>query len=527
MDAPFLHRPSATTLKVFASICSWLAIWEAKPASAAESSPGVEVIRGPYLQSGTTTNIIVRWRTDAPTDSKVKFGLASWALIWTALDPNDVTDHSVTLTNLSPDTKYFYSIGTSDFVLAGGSDHYFITAPAKPKPTRIWAIGDSGTASQFSFGSWEVRDAYRTFAEGRETDVWLMLGDNAYYSGTDDEYQTAVFETYPGVLRCNSLWSTIGNHDAVFPSVYFDIFSLPTDGRAGGLASGSEHYYSFDYSDIHFVCLDSELSDKSPGGPMLTWLEADLAANSKFWTIAFWHSPPYNFGTHNSDRLDDTYGNLVGMRERVVPVLESYGVDLVLCGHSHSYERSFLLNGHYGYSGTLTPQMIKDSGDGRPDGTGPYRKGTLGPGPEEGAVYVVAGSSGWVTGDIWTLTAYQHPAMFIKLKELGSMVIDVNSNRLDAKFLRETGAIDDYFTIIKGGGPEHFRVAEFNVQDGLIMARWHSVAGSIYRIQRTANLERPEWNDVSHNIEATGPSTTWSGFIEDAEKSFFRVRKVD
>ena len=526
MDARSLPKCSFTTLNLLV-IFGGLVVGEARLVGAESSSPGVEIIRGPYLQCGTTTNIIVRWRTDVLTDSLVTFGLAASALDWSVLDPDMVTDHAVTLTNLAPNTKYYYSIGTSDFVLAGDTGHFFRTAPAEPKPTRIWAIGDSGTASAFGLGSWEVRDAYRTFTAERETDVWLMLGDNAYWIGTDEEYQIGVFDTYPDFLRRNSVWSTIGNHDAATPSAYFDIFSLPTDGRAGGLASGSENYYSFDYSDIHFVCLDSELSANTPGSPMLTWLEADLAANTRLWTIAFWHSPPYNFGTHNSDDPSDTGGHLVQMRENVVPILESYGVDLVLCGHSHSYERSFLLNGHYGYSDTLTPRMIKDSGSGRSDDTGPYRKATSGPGPQEGAVYVVAGSSGWVTGDLLGLPAYLHPAMYIKLKELGSMVIDVNTNRLDAKFLRETGEIGDSFTLIKGGGPEPFRFAQFRVQDGLISARWYSVDGGIYRIQSTRSIENPDWSDVSEDIDSTGNSTTWLGFVEHPEQSFFRVRKMN
>jgi hypothetical protein len=337
-----------------------------------------------------------------------------------------------------------------------------------------------------------------------------MLGDNAYYWGTDSEYQTGVFETYPTLLRRYPVWPTIGNHDAVTPADYLNIFSLPTDGRAGGLASGTENYYSFDYSDVHFVCIDSELTANAPGSPMLAWLDADLTANTKPWTIAFWHSPPYNFGTHNSDEIFDTAGHLVQMRENVVPILESHGVDLVLCGHSHTYERSFLLDGHYGYSSSLTPSMIKDSGSGRPDDSGPYRKTTTGAAPQEGAVYVVCGSSGWVTPDLPFLPAYLHPAMFIKLKELGSMVIDVNGNRLDARFLRETGAIDDYFTILKGAPSEPLRFATFRVAQGQLQAQWKSVAGHTYRIQKSPSLETPEWGDVSDDIPASGATTLWS-----------------
>jgi hypothetical protein len=89
--------------------------------------------------------------------------------------------------------------------------------------------------------------------------------------------------------------------------------------------------------------------------------------------------------------------------------------------------------------------MIKDSGSGRPAEGGAYQKPSAGPAPHEGAVYAVAGSSGQTSGG-----TLNHPAMFISLNQLGSMVLDVDGIRLDAKFLRETGAIADSFTIIKG-----------------------------------------------------------------------------
>jgi len=89
--------------------------------------------------------------------------------------------------------------------------------------------------------------------------------------------------------------------------------------------------------------------------------------------------------------------------------------------------------------------MKKDGGSGRPDGSGAYNKPTLGPGVHEGAVYAVAGSSGQISGGL-----LNHPAMFISLNNLGSMVLDINGDTLDAKFLRENGAIADYFRIVKG-----------------------------------------------------------------------------
>jgi hypothetical protein len=161
--------------------------------------------------------------------------------------------------------------------------------------------------------------------------------------------------------------------------------------------------------------------------------------------IAFWHHPPYSKGSHNSD----TETQLVEMRTNVLPLLESWGVDLVLAGHSHSYERSFLIDGHYGTSGTFTQSMKKNAGGGREDIDGAYTKSALSPNvPNEGAVYAVAGSSGQASGG-----TLNHPAMFISLNNLGSMVLDVNNDRLDAKFLRENGTIADYFTVIKGAAP--------------------------------------------------------------------------
>jgi acid phosphatase type 7 len=405
------------------------------------------VTRGPYLQIATPNSTIVRWRTNIATDSRVTYGTTQGSLTLSAVSATLTTEHEVPLSGLAPATKYFYSVGSTTQVLAGNdSTHFFVTSPAAgtASPTRIWILGDSGTADA---NAQAVRNAYLTFTGATHTNFWLMLGDNAYENGTDGEYQTAVFNMYPTTLRQSVLWPTIGNHDTAQSSnppaslPYFAMFTLPANAEAGGMASGTERYYSFDYGNIHFICLDSMTSDRSATGPMATWLRADLASSTRQWTIAFWHHPPYSKGSHNSD----TETNLVQMRQNFLPILEEAGVDLVLAGHSHSYERSFLIDGHYGTSSTFTNAMKKDGGSGRPDGTGAYNKPTLGPGVHEGAVYAVAGSSGQISGGL-----LNHPAMFISLNNLGSMVLDINGDTLDAKFLRENGVIADYFRIVKG-----------------------------------------------------------------------------
>ena len=205
-----------------------------------------------------------------------------------------------------------------------------------------------------------------------------MLGDNAYENGTDAEYQAAVFDMYPAMLRAAVLWPTLGNHDGAPPTPptrtgpYYDIFTLPTAARPAALASGTEAYYSFDYGNIHFICLESFETNRSADGA-----DADLAAAAIWrpptqpWIIAFWHHPPYTKGSHDSDVEIES----VEMRQNALPILEAAGVDLVLTGHSHSYERSFLIDGHYGTSTTLH-QRDEEGRRQRPRGRGPapYQK---------------------------------------------------------------------------------------------------------------------------------------------------------
>jgi len=410
---------------------------------ASASKPPAFVVRGPYLQNATSSQITVRWRTNVPTRSHVRFGKTPEEQRGVVRSRALTTEHALTLEKLEPGQKYYYSIGTNGAALEGKDESYSFHTPPMPgtaQPVHIWALGDCGTAGDNTQRAESVRDGYLSSPFFADIDVWLMLGDNAYFIGSDDDYQAAVFDTYRPLLRSTALWSTIGNHETFAnpeDPPYFKIFTLPKRGEGGGLPTGTESYYSFDYANIHFVCLDSMQSSRKPGSPMLKWLADDLQSTSQRWIIAFWHHPPYSKGSHDSDFEVE----LVEMRENVVPILEAGGVDLVLCGHSHSYERSMLIDGHYDVSSTFTPAMIKDSGDGQLDGDGAYAKTTA---PHAGAVYVVTGTAGQVSGG-----SFNHPVMFTSLPTLGSFVLDVNGDRLDAHFVGTDAAAHDQFTILK------------------------------------------------------------------------------
>eukprot|EP00041_Stephanoeca_diplocostata_P033338 m.1099671 g.1099671 ORF g.1099671 m.1099671 type:complete len:211 (-) comp24317_c0_seq10:168-800(-) len=182
---------------------------------------------------------------------------------------------------------------------------------------------------------------------------------------------------------------------------------------------------------------------------MATWLVADLtaaAAADVQWTIVYFHHPPYSKGSHDSD----SESQLIDMRENFNPILELFGVDLVLCGHSHSYERTSLIHGHYGSSETFdSTTHVVAGGDGN---AVPYAKAA---GMEHpGTVYVVAGSAGKVDS-LSSTDGLNHRAMHTSLRVTGSVIVELQApdggthEAMDVKFLGELEEIHDRFRIVK------------------------------------------------------------------------------
>jgi hypothetical protein len=189
---------------------------------------------------------------------------------------------------------------------------------------------------------------------------------------------------------------------------------------------------------------------------MLAWLEDDLTNNAnKDWIIAYVHATPYADGTHSeaysgSDLIKKLDGTVMrAVRDNIVPILEQHGVDLVLAGHSHDYERSYFTYGNYGSGGPYPPDStILDGGTGRlSDGT-PYQKMTTGPFANKGGVFCVVGCSA-KTGNFTGDNQLDHELMIFDDYRLGSLLIEVDDDQLDAYFIDTSGTAWDNFTIIK------------------------------------------------------------------------------
>ena len=467
------------------------------------ASANAAVVLGPYLQNGSETSMTIHWRSSSAGIGRVSYGTSQNNLNLSVDESSSGTTHIVTVTGLQANTKYFYRVGngSSQEPPSSASEQYFITNPANAISTRIWALGDAGTGTSNQNA---VRDAYYNYTGSVRTNVVLALGDNAYGDGTDSNYINNFFSVYQDMFVNTPIWSTQGNHERN-QSVYENVFTHPTNGEAGGVASGSELYYSFNYGDIHFVCLDSYSSaiNIDPGAPQYQWLEQDLMANNKRWVIAFWHHPPYSKTSgHNSD----SESGMRKLRENANILLEQYGVDVVLGGHNHSYNRSFFINGHYGVESTFNPTTHKvQDGDGT---TTPYNKTD-----ERGSIYVMSGSAGKVGYSIDS-----HDANVSRYFNLGSFVIDIDGNNLTGRYLRETGAIDDVFSINKTPLSNSAPVANAGRDASVQIPNAVSLNGSVTDDSFPGNNLTTSWSQVS------GPgSTTFANSNAEVTSATFSI----
>jgi hypothetical protein len=487
------------------------------------SAEAVVLVRRPYLQMMTDSATTLVWRTDVPTTGEVQYGTDPSDLSSSVQSPVEDPNHAVRITGLEPDTTYYYAVFSAGQLLASPAEtdarqiplHRFTTHPevGSSRAFRAWVLGDSGTGSLRQL---QVADAMLNRVGVDRPDLFIHLGDMAYGDGSDDEFTTRFFGPYADILTNTPIWPTLGNHEghssnsAEQTGPYFEGYHLPTGGESGGLPSGTEAYYSFDYANVHFLVLDSYESDRSVEGPMLTWAAEDLAATDQEWIVAYFHHPPYTKGSHDSDREREH----IEMRENALPILEAAGVDLVMGGHSHVYERSYLLDG--AYETPSTSFGIIDSGDGRILGDGPYQKD---PGATNaGALYVTAGHGG--TG---VRSSSDHPLMYITEPINGSVLLDFEQGRLTITNVRYTGVVSDTAVLVKG------RSVVVGVPDGgekrrpgaLSPIRWASTGdvGDV-KIEYTCD-DGNAWETV---VEQTDDDGRFDWVIPEVESRAVRVR---
>ena len=176
------------------------------------TSPSTSLIRGPYLPVATSSGVTIQWRTSTATNNEVKYGVSTTLLNNTATNSTFGTEHTVVLGGLVANTKYYYSIGPIGSILQGDANNYFYTAPANgsSQAVKFWVTGDFGMGSANQIA---VRNSFAAYTAGQAVNGWLWLGDNAYNTGTDAEYQNNVFSIYPEQFKKIPVFPALGNHD--------------------------------------------------------------------------------------------------------------------------------------------------------------------------------------------------------------------------------------------------------------------------------------------------------------------------
>jgi acid phosphatase type 7 len=153
----------------------------------------------------------------------------------------------------------------------------------------------------------------------------LMLGDAQYPDGTLAQFQGSFDPTW-GRFK-SVMYPSVGNHEYHTPGAagYFDYFGAAAGPRDKG-------YYSFDLGAWHLVALNSncpEIGGCEEGSAQELWLRADLAASSASCMLAYWHHPLFSSGAHGSNPR----------MAAIWQTLYDHGVDVVLSGHDHNYQR--------------------------------------------------------------------------------------------------------------------------------------------------------------------------------------------
>lgn len=402
---------------------------------------GQKLILGPYLQQAGPDTVVVCWETDKATQACVS-GMRGTER-FEVLVPEYRKRHEVRVGGLELGAVLNYQIGqTPSKPFAGAKGSYYPMPPTgMPVRVRFAALGDVGTGKPVQA---QVAAQLEKARAQDPLDFWIPLGDNAYLLGKDAEYRKHFFPFYKPLMAEVPTLPIPGNHDYYSPNAapYYNFFVLPTKGESGGTPSGTEAYYSFDYGPVHFVMLNSEVRAwmTDTASPMLRWLNQDLNATRAKWKIVTWHQPPYTKGSHDSDDPKDMNSSLT--REVLTPIIERYSVDLVLHGHSHSYERSKLIRGHSGPSNTWNSElMLYDGTLGSPNQ--PYMK-RLPNSP--GTVYCVLGNGGKLSPG----HPLNHPAMLVSQDTAeGFSLFYISGDTLTARHISRSGALVDAFSIVK------------------------------------------------------------------------------
>ena len=328
-----------------------------EPAQTAATEPAAtDLVIGPYVSGVSPEGARVHWVSPAGVQGSCRLlgpdEGAKVELQTAAIVGRSEIRHTAVITALKADQRHWYAV-TAGSERAEGS---FRTPPPQGsrRPFTFAVTGDTQTLTA------RIRTVQEAIADEAPAFV-IHTGDLTNDGKNWPLWKADFYDPAQQLLRKAPIWPARGNHErGVEPMA--SLFALPAE----------RLWHSFDYDNLHVVLLDQwDLLNDQPMESqrmeaMKTWLEADLAAarGRADWILVAGHQPMFNVAGHGS-----TWG-----REEILPILIKHGVDLVVGGHSHLYERfvpigepgrqpiQFLVaggGGGYNYASRPSPILLK------------------------------------------------------------------------------------------------------------------------------------------------------------------------
>ncbi len=277
---------------------------------------------GPLVQMVAPDGFTLVWEMHPAQPATLRVFDGDSVVSSTTVSPEPGLRYEAAVTGLQPDRTYAYEISP------GPVRRTVKTAPAAAQPFRLLALGDTGDGE---WPQWRISRMLGRFMP----DLIVHTGDLVYPRGRIQDYPRNFYQPYARLIDHVPLYPCLGNHDVMAGdgAALLDTFVLPANGPE---SIPPERVYWFDYAGVRFAAIDSNLTFEQLRDVVAPWLDQVLGSAGPGWKIVFFHEPIYTHGR---------YDEAVKMRESIGPVLDGRGVNLVLCGHNHMYERTHPLRG--------------------------------------------------------------------------------------------------------------------------------------------------------------------------------------
>ena len=305
------------------------------------------LLAGPYLTRLGPDRVTVSWETGEPATGRVECSTRPGEQRFADAMPA-ARLHRVTLADLPPATECSYRVHVGD---EATPFYRFTTAPAGPAPFRFAAYGDSRSNPKYHA---RVAAALREHRPAFVVHTGDFVTDGLRWKQWPDQF----FGPAAALLRECPLVPAMGTHDRNAPA-YCDYFGFSREsswleqllGRATS-APPDPTWFAWSYGDVEFFIINSYASLK-PGSPQLAWLEKALPSSRARWKIAVLHQTLYSSGRHGGSET---------LRRTLLPLFLKHGVDLVLAGHEHLYERTVAIRDSTAPSSRALVEIVTGGG---------------------------------------------------------------------------------------------------------------------------------------------------------------------